>query len=92
MVSTFAARRDSLRKTLFLLHAPQRRNTAPTTPSAETGKHCGVRTKKSPRVTVREVRPNPSFNRSPNGIAPGPRAGIAYHPARGPGAIPLVSA
>ncbi len=39
-----------------------------------------------------EVRPNPSFKRSTNGKAPGPRPGVVYHPARGPGALPLVPA
>jgi hypothetical protein len=38
------------------------------------------------------VMPNPSFKRSPNGKAPGPRAGVVYHPALGPGALPLVPA
>ncbi len=41
---------------------------------------------------TQEALPNPSFKRSPNGMAPGPRAGVVYHPARGPGAMPLVPA
>ena len=69
MVSTFATPRDSLRETLFLLHAPQRRRTAPATPSAETGRHRGLRAMKSPRVTLREVRPNPSLKLSANGVS-----------------------
>ena len=32
--------------------------------------------------------PNHSFKRSANGRPPGPRAGVVYHPARGPGVLP----
>ena len=37
-----------------------------------------------------QPRPNPSVEARPNGVAPGPRSGKAYHPLRGPGATPLV--
>ena len=36
--------------------------------------------------------PYPSLKGSPNGKASGQRAGVVYHPARGPGALPLVPA
>jgi len=32
--------------------------------------------------------PNPSLKARPNGVAPGPRGGLAYPPPRGPGATP----
>ena len=35
-----------------------------------------------------QPRPNPSVEARPNGKAPGPRGGEAYHPPRGPGALP----
>ena len=57
MVSSFATPRDSLRETLFLLRAPQRRSTAPAMASAETAQRCGMLTNNSPRIAVREVRP-----------------------------------
>jgi hypothetical protein len=33
--------------------------------------------------------PNPSFKRSPNGVALGPRGSAVYHLPRGPSATPL---
>ncbi len=36
--------------------------------------------------------PNPSFKRSPNGVALGPRGSAAYHLPRGPSATPSVPA
>ena len=41
----------------------------------------------APEHTARQ-RSNPSVNRRANGIAPGPRGGVGYHPPHGPGAIP----
>jgi hypothetical protein len=38
------------------------------------------------------ARPNPSFKRSPNGVALGPRGSAVYHLPRGPSATPLVPA
>ena len=94
MVSTFATHRDSLRETLFLLHAPQRRSTAPATASAEMGKQGGVRKKYLSCGTVREVRPNPSLKRTPNGLARRPGwAGASPHFAQpGRRTKPLVAA
>ena len=90
MVSTFAKPRDSLRETLLLLPSPQRRSAAPATASAKTGEPGGVRTKKALRVMVREVRPNPSFNRSANGRPPSPGRWYAVHFHRpGLGVLPL---
>ena len=37
-----------------------------------------------------QPRPNPSFEARPNGKPPGPAAGLAYHPAAGPGVLPSV--
>jgi hypothetical protein len=36
--------------------------------------------------------PNPSFKRSPNGVALGPRGSAVYHLPRGPSATPSVPA
>ena len=38
------------------------------------------------------VRPNTSFKRTRNGMAPGPRGRLVYHRPRGPGAMPLRAA
>jgi hypothetical protein len=38
------------------------------------------------------LRPNPSFKRSPNGVALGPRGSAVYHLPRGPSATPSVPA
>jgi hypothetical protein len=38
------------------------------------------------------VRPNTSFKRTHNGMAPGPRGRLAYHRPRGPGSTPLRAA
>ncbi len=62
MVSTCATLRDSLRETLYQLHTPQRRSTAPATASAATRKQGGTRERNSSSGTVREVRPNTSLN------------------------------
>jgi hypothetical protein len=40
----------------------------------------------------RTVRPNTSFKRTHNGMAPGPRGRLVYHRPRGPGATPLRAA
>jgi len=42
------------------------------------------------RARRRQAQPNPSVEPRPNGMAPGPRSAEAYHPLRGPGAIPSV--
>ena len=39
-----------------------------------------------------QALPNPSFKRSPNGVALGPRGSAVYHLPRGPSATPLVPA
>jgi hypothetical protein len=44
------------------------------------------------RRTGHRMRPNPSFKRSPNGVALGPRGSAVYHLPRGPSATPLVPA
>ena len=41
---------------------------------------------------TQEALPNPSFKRSPNGVALGPRGSAVYHLPRGPSATPLVPA
>jgi hypothetical protein len=93
MVSTFVMPRASPRETLFLVHAPQRRSTAPATASAETGEQGGVPANKTPRLTVCEVRPNPSFKRRANGKPPGPGRRYAVHFRQpGPGVLPLAPA
>jgi hypothetical protein len=38
------------------------------------------------------VRPNTSFKRTRNGMAPGPRGRLVYHRSRGPGSTPLRAA
>ena len=38
------------------------------------------------------VRPNTSFKRTHNGMAPGPRGRLVYHRPRGPGSTPLRAA
>ena len=38
------------------------------------------------------VRPNTSFKRTRNGMAPGPRGRLVYHRPRGPGSTPLRAA
>ena len=38
------------------------------------------------------VRPNTSFKRTRNGMAPGPRGRLVYHRPRGPGSMPLRAA
>jgi hypothetical protein len=38
------------------------------------------------------VPSNPSLNRSPNGMAPGPRGSGIHHLPHGPGTMPLVPA
>ena len=40
----------------------------------------------------RKVRPNTSFKRTHNGMAPGPRGRLVYHRPRGPGSTPLRAA
>ena len=40
----------------------------------------------------RTVRPNTSFKRTHNGMAPGPRGRLVYHRPRGPGSTPLRAA
>jgi hypothetical protein len=40
----------------------------------------------------RKVRPNTSFKRTRNGMAPGPRGRLVYHRPRGPGSTPLRAA
>ena len=40
----------------------------------------------------RKVRPNTSFKRTRNGVAPGPRGRLVYHRPRGPGSTPLRAA
>ncbi len=40
----------------------------------------------------RKVRPNTSFKRTHNGMAPGPRGRLVYHRPRGPGSMPLRAA
>jgi hypothetical protein len=40
----------------------------------------------------RTVRPNTSFKRTRNGMAPGPRGRLVYHRPRGPGSTPLRAA
>jgi hypothetical protein len=93
MVNACATHRDSLRETLHLLHAPQRRSTAPATASAETGKQGGARKRNSSCGTVREVRPNTSLNhRTPNGGLSWPCLGYAVHfPSPGQASPPLGS-
>jgi hypothetical protein len=76
MVSTFAMHRDSLRETLFLRHAPHRRNTTPATASAERGKQGSVRARNASCGQVREVLPNPSVNRTLHGL---PALGPPFH-------------
>jgi hypothetical protein len=39
-----------------------------------------------------KVRPNTSFKRTRNGMAPGPRGRLVYHRPRGPGSTPLRAA
>jgi len=80
MVSTCATHRDSLRETLYQLHAPQRGSTAPATASAATGKQGGARKRNSSSGTVREVRPNTSLNhRTRYGGPSWPGLGYAVH-------------
>ena len=43
-------------------------------------------------VVVRSLLPNPSFKRSPNSVAPGPRGSVVYHLPHGPGATLSVPA
>ena len=40
----------------------------------------------------RKVRPNTSFKRTHNGMAPGPRGRLVYHRPHGPGSTPLRAA
>ena len=40
----------------------------------------------------RRMRPNTSFKRTRNGMAPGPRGRLVYHRPRGPGSTPLRAA
>ena len=59
----------------------------------------GARLRKAHRAATgiacrrqRKVRPNTSFKRTHNGMAPGPRGRLVYHRPRGPGSTPLRAA
>ena len=41
-------------------------------------------------ATLRQPRPNPSFEARPNGVALGPRGALVHHAPRGPSATPSV--
>jgi hypothetical protein len=58
------------------------------------GQSCGsVRVQAWHRLIASEpVRPNPSFKRTANGVAPWPRGRVVYHRPRGQGATPLAAA
>ena len=43
-------------------------------------------------IASEAVRPNPSFKRTANGVAPWPRGRAVYHRPRGQGATPLAAA
>ena len=65
----------------------------PTAARSEAGQ--GGARREATRIAGRRegtVRPNTSFKRTHNGMAPGPRGRLVYHRPRGPGSTPLRAA